>query len=52
LGSASNHQQFYQNVIKALRSEETITTNAFEGLKVVDMIERIYEHNPYLRNKK
>jgi UDP-N-acetyl-2-amino-2-deoxyglucuronate dehydrogenase len=52
VGSASNHQQFYQNVIKALKSEETITTNALEGLKVVDMIERIYEQNPYLRKKK
>lgn len=47
LGSASNHQQFYQNVIKALRSEETITTNALEGMKVVEIIERIYEKNPF-----
>src|SRR5690606_15333353 len=40
LGSASNHNLFYQNVIRTLRSEDTVITNALEGLKVVEMIER------------
>ena len=33
---------FIQNVIDVIRSRSTITTNALEGLKVVDIIERIY----------
>lgn len=41
-GSAANHQYVFQNVINTLRGSETMTTNAMEGLKVVDIIERIY----------
>jgi predicted dehydrogenase len=41
-GSANNHHFLIQNVVDALKGKRTITTNALEGLKVVDMIERIY----------
>ena len=41
-GSAANHQYVIQNVIDTLLGRSTITTNALEGLKVVDIIERIY----------
>lgn len=41
-GSANNHPQVIQNVIDTLKGRTTITTNALEGLKVVDIIERIY----------
>lgn len=41
-GSAANHVYIIQNVIDVIRSRSTITTNALEGLKVVDIIERIY----------
>jgi len=41
-GSANNHHYIIQNVIETLRGQTTITTNAMEGLKVVDIIERIY----------
>lgn len=41
-GSANNHPQIIANVIDTLKSRTTITTNAMEGLKVVDIIERIY----------
>ncbi|MCW3072561.1 MAG: yvaA [Bacteroidetes bacterium] len=41
-GSANNHPQIIANVIDTLKGRTTITTNAMEGLKVVDMIERIY----------
>lgn len=41
-GSAANHQQVIQNVIDVLLKRKETTTNALEGLKVVDMIERIY----------
>lgn len=41
-GSAANHAYVIQNVIDVLKEREAITTNALEGLKVVDIIERIY----------
>jgi len=42
-GSAQNHQYVIQNVIEKLNNKGSITTNVLEGLKVVDIIERIYE---------
>lgn len=41
-GSAANHHFVIQNVADVLNGRETTATNALEGLKVVDMIERIY----------
>jgi predicted dehydrogenase len=41
-GSAANHHYIIENVIDTLKGRTTITTNALEGLKVVDIIERIY----------
>lgn len=41
-GSANNHHFIIQNVIDTLKGRTTITTNALEGLKVVEIIERIY----------
>ena len=43
-GSAANHHYVIQNVIDTLKGQSTISTNALEGLKVVEIIERIYEH--------
>lgn len=41
-GSAANHHYVIENVVDVLRGRAAITTNALEGLKVVDIIERIY----------
>ena len=41
-GSAANHIYVYENVMQVLRGEGPITTNALEGLKVVDIIEKVY----------
>ncbi len=41
-GSAANHHFVIENVVEVLRDRKTIDTNAYEGLKVVDIIERIY----------
>jgi len=41
-GSANNHHYIIQNVADTLRGRNTMTTNALEGLKVVEIIERIY----------
>lgn len=42
-GSAQNHHYVIENVIEKLTDKGTITTNVLEGLKVVDIIERIYQ---------
>lgn len=42
-GSAANHHYIIDNVVDVLRGRAPITTNALEGMKVVDIIERIYE---------
>jgi UDP-N-acetyl-2-amino-2-deoxyglucuronate dehydrogenase len=41
-GSAANHHFIFENVVDVLKSRAPITTNALEGMKVVDIIERIY----------
>jgi UDP-N-acetyl-2-amino-2-deoxyglucuronate dehydrogenase len=51
-GSAANHNFIFENVIDTLKNRNTITTNALEGLKVVEIIERIYELNPLINKAK
>ncbi|MFC3197101.1 Gfo/Idh/MocA family protein [Parapedobacter deserti] len=41
-GSAANHHYVIENVVDVLNGKAAISTNALEGLKVVDIIERIY----------
>ena len=41
-GSAQNHNYVIQNVVRVLSGNACITTNVLEGLKVVDIIQRIY----------
>ncbi|MCJ8166396.1 Gfo/Idh/MocA family oxidoreductase [Pontibacter sp. E15-1] len=42
VGSMSNHDKVYQNVIEVLESNGVIATNGFEGLKTVEIIDKIY----------
>jgi UDP-N-acetyl-2-amino-2-deoxyglucuronate dehydrogenase len=42
-GSAANHNYIISNVIDTLKGRTSPTTNALEGLKVVEIIERIYK---------
>jgi UDP-N-acetyl-2-amino-2-deoxyglucuronate dehydrogenase len=44
-GSAANHHYIYENIVSVIQREGTITTNALEGMKVVEIIERIYNLN-------
>jgi predicted dehydrogenase len=41
-GSAQNHNYVIENIVDVLKGRSTITTNALEGLKVVEIIEMIY----------
>lgn len=43
VGSMSNHDKVYDNVIEVLQHNASITTSAFEGLKTVEIIEKIYK---------
>jgi UDP-N-acetyl-2-amino-2-deoxyglucuronate dehydrogenase len=45
-GSANNHHMVIDNVVDTIKGKNSITTNAMEGLKVVDIIERIYALRP------
>jgi predicted dehydrogenase len=42
-GSAANHNFVIKNVIDTLKDRTSATTNALEGMKVVEIIERIYK---------
>lgn len=41
-GSMSNHDKVYDNLIDVLTNNAAISTNSFEGLKTVEIIEKIY----------
>jgi UDP-N-acetyl-2-amino-2-deoxyglucuronate dehydrogenase len=42
VGSMSNHDKVYDNLIEVLQNNASITTSSFEGLKTVEIIEKIY----------
>ncbi len=42
-GSMSNHDKVYQNIVEVLKNGASVTTNMFEGLKTVEIIEKIYD---------
>lgn len=42
IGSMSNHGEVYRNVIDVLNNNGIIATNGFEGLKTVEIIDKIY----------
>lgn len=41
-GSMSNHDHVYRNLIDVLSNNASISTSAFEGLKTVEIIDKIY----------
>jgi UDP-N-acetyl-2-amino-2-deoxyglucuronate dehydrogenase len=43
VGSMSNHEKVYENLIAVLQNGAAITTNLFEGLKTVEIIDKIYQ---------
>jgi UDP-N-acetyl-2-amino-2-deoxyglucuronate dehydrogenase len=42
-GSMSNHDKVYDNLIEVLQRNAPISTSSFEGLKTVEIIEKIYQ---------
>jgi predicted dehydrogenase len=49
-GSAANHHYIIENVVETLRGNTSATTNALEGLKVVEIIERIYSKGAFKKS--
>ena len=43
-GAANNHFFVMENVIDTLKGKTNVSTNALEGMKVVDIIQRIYSY--------
>lgn len=41
-GSMSNHDKVYQNLVEVLTNDGVIATNGFEGLKTIEIIDKIY----------
>ncbi|WP_420581900.1 Gfo/Idh/MocA family protein [Reichenbachiella sp.] len=42
-GSMSNHDLVYQNLVEVLRGDSSISASAFDGLKSVEIIDKIYQ---------
>lgn len=42
-GSMSNHDKIYENLIDVLLNGSSISTNSFEALKTVEIIDKIYQ---------
>lgn len=41
-GSMSNHDKVYENIVDVLNHQGVIATNGFEGLKTIEIIDKIY----------
>lgn len=42
-GSMSNHDKVYQNLVEVLKGDSSISASAFDGLKSVEIIDKIYQ---------
>jgi predicted dehydrogenase len=50
-GSMSNHDAVYKNIIDVLTNQGSIATNGFEGLKTVEIIDKIYSRAYMLKER-
>lgn len=48
-GSAANHHYVIENVVNTLNGKEEATATAFDGMKVVSIIERIYRAAGFIK---
>lgn len=44
-GSMSNHKDVYDNVVDVLNGKSLIATNGFEGMKTIEIIDKIYSNS-------
>ncbi len=50
-GSMSNHDKVYQNLADVLLNGQSISTNSFEAMKTIEIIEKIYRSAKKLNDK-
>lgn len=50
VGSMSNHDKIYENLVDVLNNGSSISANAFEALKTVEIIDKIYASAKRLNN--
>lgn len=50
-GSMSNHDKVYENLVQVLQGNASISANSFEGLKTVEIIDKIYSSAKSLNAK-
>ena len=46
-GSMSNHDLVYKNIIDVLQNNAPISASGYEGMKTVEIIEKLYSSNEY-----
>jgi predicted dehydrogenase len=51
-GSMSNHDKVYDNLLEVLNNNAAIATNSFEGLKTVEIIDKIYQAARWIDNER
>ena len=51
MGSMSNHDKVYANLVEVLNDNAAISANSFEGLKTVEIIDKIYASAKKLNGK-
>ena len=51
IGSMSNHDKVYANIVEVLNDNAAISANSFEGLKTVEIIDKIYASAKKLNGK-
>jgi UDP-N-acetyl-2-amino-2-deoxyglucuronate dehydrogenase len=51
VGSMSNHDKVYRNVVDVLSGDGIIATNGFEGLKTVEIIDKIYRAADHAKSR-
>ncbi len=52
VGSMSNHDEVYCNLVDVLQRGGVIATNGYDGMKTVEIIEKIYESIKWNQNSK
>ena len=48
LGSMSNHDKVYENVVDVLVNNQSINANMFDGYKTIEIIEKIYNSGKFI----
>ena len=48
-GSMSNHDKVYENLFDVIQNKAPVAVNAYEGMKTVEIIEKIYANSQMVK---